>query len=143
MMKTQIGLGVLSIPAAFDTLGLIPGIISLLAIGLITLWSGYMVGVFKMKHPEVYGIEDVGWKIFGRTGREVLGLGFALCGSLPYENSPWRYELTTKQSGHALPVPVCWESPLASTRFRNMVPALPSSWLSPVSSAFVEPRSKL
>lgn len=83
MMKTQIGLGVLSIPAAFDTLGLIPGIISLLAIGLITLWSGYMVGVFKVRHPEVYGIEDVGWKIFGRTGREVLGLGFALCGS-PY-----------------------------------------------------------
>lgn len=88
MMKTQIGLGVLSIPAAFDTLGLIPGIICLLVIGLITLWSGYMVGVFKVKHPEVYGIEDVGWKIFGRTGREVLGLGFALCGSLPDENSP-------------------------------------------------------
>ena len=86
MMKTQIGLGVLSIPAAFDTLGLIPGVISLLAIGIITLWSGYMVGVFKVKHPETYGIEDVGWKIFGRTGREVLGLGFALCGSLPYGN---------------------------------------------------------
>ena len=34
-MKTQIGLGVLSIPAAFDTLGLIPGIISLLVIGLV------------------------------------------------------------------------------------------------------------
>lgn len=86
MMKTQIGLGVLSIPAAFDTLGLIPGIISLLAIGIITLWSGYMVGAFKRRHPETYGIEDVGQKIFGRTGREVLGLGFALCGSLPYRN---------------------------------------------------------
>ncbi|KAF5847286.1 hypothetical protein GGP41_000043 [Bipolaris sorokiniana] len=78
MMKTQIGLGVLSIPAAFDTLGLIPGIISLIAIGLITLWSGYMVGTFKMRHPETYGIEDVGQKLFGRAGREVLGLAFAL-----------------------------------------------------------------
>lgn len=86
MMKTQIGLGVLSIPAAFDTLGLIPGVISLLAIGFITLWSGYMVGVFKVKHPETYGIEDVGQKLFGRAGREILGLGFALCGSLPYGN---------------------------------------------------------
>ena len=86
MMKTQIGLGVLSIPAAFDALGLIPGIISLLAIGLITLWSGYMVGTFKMRHPETYGIEDVGQKLFGRAGREVLGLAFALCGSLPYGN---------------------------------------------------------
>jgi amino acid permease len=86
MMKTQIGLGVLSIPAAFDTLGLIPGVICMIAICLITLWSNYMVGVFKVKHPEVYGIEDVGWKIFGRAGREILGLGFALCGSLPYGN---------------------------------------------------------
>lgn len=80
MMKTQIGLGVLSIPAAFDALGLIPGIIALLAIGGITLWSGYMVGTFKMRHPETYGIEDVGQKLFGRAGREVLGLAFALCG---------------------------------------------------------------
>lgn len=86
MMKTQIGLGVLSIPAAFDTLGLIPGIISLLVIGFITLWSGYIVGAFKRRHPETYGIEDVGQKLFGRAGREVLGLGFALCGSLPYGN---------------------------------------------------------
>ncbi|KAG9203086.1 hypothetical protein G6514_003609 [Epicoccum nigrum] len=78
MMKTQIGLGVLSIPAAFDTLGLIPGIIALVAIGIITLWSGYIVGAFKRRHPETYGIEDVGQKIFGRAGREVLGLGFAL-----------------------------------------------------------------
>lgn len=119
MMKTQIGLGVLSIPAAFDTLGLIPGIISLLAIGLITLWSGYMVGAFKVRHPETYGIEDVGQKIFGRAGREVLGLGFALCGSLPYENmvlqTPcWGYEclLTSEQSGRALPALVCWVSRL-------------------------------
>jgi hypothetical protein len=86
MMKTQIGLGVLSIPAAFDTLGLIPGIIALVVIGVITLWSGYIVGAFKRRHPETYGIEDVGQKIFGRAGREVLGLGFALCGSLPYGN---------------------------------------------------------
>jgi hypothetical protein len=88
MMKTQIGLGVLSIPAAFDALGLIPGIISLAAIGGITLWSGYMVGVFKRRHPEVYGIEDVGQKLFGRAGREVLGLAFALCGS-PYLMETW------------------------------------------------------
>jgi amino acid permease len=82
MMKTQIGLGVLSIPAAFDTLGLIPGVLCLLAICFITLWSNHMVGVFKLNHPEVYGIEDVGKKIFGRIGSEVFGLTFALCGSL-------------------------------------------------------------
>jgi amino acid permease len=38
MMKTQIGLGVLSIPLVFDTLGMIPGIIILLSIATITTW---------------------------------------------------------------------------------------------------------
>lgn len=38
MMKTQIGLGVLSIRLVFDTLGMIPGIIILLAIAIITTW---------------------------------------------------------------------------------------------------------
>lgn len=38
MMKTQIGLGVLSIPLVFDTLGMIPGIIILISIAVITTW---------------------------------------------------------------------------------------------------------
>ena len=38
MMKTQIGLGVLSIPLVFNTLGMIPGIIILICIATITTW---------------------------------------------------------------------------------------------------------
>lgn len=79
LMKTMIGLGVLSIPSAFDTLGLIPGIICLLAIAGITTWSDYIVGVFKMRHPEVYSISDVGGLLFGPIGRELMGGAFCLC----------------------------------------------------------------
>ncbi|KAI5456778.1 putative amino acid transporter [Mariannaea sp. PMI_226] len=78
MMKTQIGLGVLSIPAAFDTLGLIPGLICLLSIAAITTWSDYIVGVFKRRHPEVYSIDDAGFLMFGRIGREALGAAFCI-----------------------------------------------------------------
>lgn len=78
-MKTQIGLGVLSIPLNFDTLGMIPGVICLLAIGGITTWSDYMVGVFKLNHPSVYGIDDVGEKIGGKVGRWILATTFVLC----------------------------------------------------------------
>lgn len=78
-MKTQIGLGVLSIPAAFDTLGIIPGVLCLVAIGAITTWSDYIIGVFKLRHREVYGIDDVGHLIFGLLGRIVLGSAFVLC----------------------------------------------------------------
>ncbi|KAM0332771.1 hypothetical protein ACHAPQ_005598 [Fusarium lateritium] len=78
MMKTQIGLGILSIPSAFHTLGIIPGITCLIAIAAITTWSDYVIGTFKLNHREVYGIDDAGGILFGRVGREVLGIGFAL-----------------------------------------------------------------
>ncbi|KAI8665381.1 hypothetical protein LRP88_04112 [Fusarium phalaenopsidis] len=78
MMKTQIGLGVLSIPAVFHSLGLVPGLIALIAIAVITTWSGYVVGTFKLRHPEVYGIDDAGALMFGRAGREVFGIAFCL-----------------------------------------------------------------
>ncbi|KAG8668072.1 hypothetical protein FPOAC2_10158 [Fusarium poae] len=73
MMKTQIGLGVLSIPATFDALGLIPGVLCLVAIGLITTWSDCVIGVFKLRHRHVYAIDDAGAMMFGRAGGEFFG----------------------------------------------------------------------
>ncbi|KAJ5817469.1 transmembrane amino acid transporter [Penicillium robsamsonii] len=76
MTKTMIGLGVLSIPAAFDVLGIIPGVLCLLAVATITIWSMFVVGSFKLNHPEVYAIDDVGYKLFGVTGRVLFGTTF-------------------------------------------------------------------
>lgn len=81
MMKTQIGLGVLSIPAVFDVLGIVPGVICLCAVGAVTTWSDYIVGVFKLRHRTVYGIDDAGQLMFGRIGREVCAAAFVLCKS--------------------------------------------------------------
>ncbi|CAG8000163.1 unnamed protein product [Penicillium olsonii] len=78
MMKSQLGLGVLSIPSAFDKLGLVPGLICLIIIAIITTWSDYMVGVFKLKHRSVYSIDDAGGLMFGPIGREVFGFVFCL-----------------------------------------------------------------
>ena len=79
MMKTQIGLGVLSIPSAFDTLGIVPGIITLCGIAITTTWSDDIIGVFKLQHREVYGIDDAGGLMFGQIGRVVFGVAFCLC----------------------------------------------------------------
>ncbi|KAI1068920.1 hypothetical protein LB507_006155 [Fusarium sp. FIESC RH6] len=78
MMKCQIGLGVLSIPATFDALGLIPGVICLVAVGLITTWSAWIVGVFKLRHRHVYAIDDAGGMMFGRFGQEFFGFAMWL-----------------------------------------------------------------
>lgn len=80
MIKTQIGLGVLSIPSVLDTLGMGPGLVVLIVIGVITTWSNYMIGVFKKNHPSVYSIDDVGFLLFGRWGREFFYAAFLLCG---------------------------------------------------------------
>lgn len=78
MVKTMLGLGVLSIPSVFDTLGMIPGIICLLAVAAITTWSALQIQHFKINHPSVYGVDDAGQMIVGRFGREVLYVAFIL-----------------------------------------------------------------
>lgn len=110
MMKTQIGLGVLSIPQVFDTLGLIPGLICLLAVAGITTWSDYVIGTFKKNHPEVYSISDAGYIMFGRIGREVLGSVYCLCECLKLLR--WMLikpsaDLNQSQAGFSLPVLPC------------------------------------
>ena len=79
MLKTQIGLGVLTIPQVFESLGLIPGIICVVLIGSMITWANYIVGAFKLRHPAVYGIEDIGKLFLGRFGYEFFGWLFALC----------------------------------------------------------------
>ncbi|KAJ5728374.1 hypothetical protein N7493_004704 [Penicillium malachiteum] len=78
MLKTQIGLGVLSIPSVFNTLGTVPGSILLCVVTGIATWTSYMVGIFKLNHRAVYGIDDAVGLMFGRVGREVYGTIFWL-----------------------------------------------------------------
>ncbi|GAA5854748.1 hypothetical protein JCM8547_004056 [Rhodosporidiobolus lusitaniae] len=74
MIKSQIGIGVLSLPYAFHTLGLVPGILVLLSLFFMTLWCDYYTGVFKEKHPSVYSLSDAGRLMFGKFGEEFVGV---------------------------------------------------------------------
>lgn len=49
MIKSQVGIGVLSIPKALAILGLLPGIVTLLAVAIITTW----VSAFPIQHVVV------------------------------------------------------------------------------------------
>ncbi|WRT70458.1 uncharacterized protein IL334_007456 [Kwoniella shivajii] len=77
-LKTQIGLGVLGLPAVLDTLGFIPGIIVIVVLAIIITWSDLVVGYFKLKHPEVYTVADAAHIMFGPVGREIIGFAFWL-----------------------------------------------------------------
>jgi amino acid permease len=78
MMKTQIGLGILTIPGSFHILGLIPGIILLCFIAFLTGWASHVIGAFKHRHWETYGIDDAARLVFGRVGYEIFGVVFCI-----------------------------------------------------------------
>jgi hypothetical protein len=46
--------------------------------GLITSWSDWQVGRFKRNHPECYGIDDAGYILAGRWGKEFFGALYAV-----------------------------------------------------------------
>jgi amino acid permease len=79
MTKTQFGLGVLTMPIAFDALGMIPGVILLCFMAALTTWTGHIVGTLKLAHPGVYNIGDASAVMFGRIGREFFSVAFILC----------------------------------------------------------------
>ncbi|GAA6006875.1 hypothetical protein JCM10207_009121 [Rhodosporidiobolus poonsookiae] len=74
LCKVQIGLGVLGIPSILSTLGLGPGIILIAVIGAWTTAGGIVIQRFKLAHPEVYGMPDIGYIIGGPWGREIFGV---------------------------------------------------------------------
>ncbi|GAA5979049.1 hypothetical protein JCM11641_004955 [Rhodosporidiobolus odoratus] len=79
MTKAQIGLGVLSLPSTFHTLGLVPGILILLVVAVFTTWTDYVIsGPFKRKHPQCYSVADVGQVLWGPIGREIISVIYML-----------------------------------------------------------------
>lgn len=46
----------------------------ILVVGLLTTWSGYVVGQFKRNHPEVYAMDGVGYVLAGNIGRELYSI---------------------------------------------------------------------
>lgn len=81
MFKTQVGIGVLSIPSAFNKIGLVGGVVCLLLVHTIALWLGYQIGQAGLRHPDVRAFDDVGQKLFGRWGRLLFGTVYWLCES--------------------------------------------------------------
>ncbi|GAA5820484.1 hypothetical protein JCM3770_005547 [Rhodotorula araucariae] len=78
LVKTQIGIGVLGLPSAFNTLGLVPGCLVFFLFAGTTMWTDLYIGIFKLRHPEVYSISDCGSLMLGRFGGELFGIAYWL-----------------------------------------------------------------
>ncbi|GAA5979055.1 hypothetical protein JCM11641_004957 [Rhodosporidiobolus odoratus] len=79
LAKSQIGLGVLSIPDVFHTLGLGPGVITIIAIAIMSTYTDYYLGgPWKRLHPTCYSVSDCGGIVAGSFGRELFGVAYWL-----------------------------------------------------------------
>lgn len=84
IIKSQFGLGVLGLPSTFQVLGFVPGLVSLCVLCCLITWTGVVVGRFRLSHPEVHTVADAGYILFGRFGRELMGVALWLYHTLSY-----------------------------------------------------------
>lgn len=76
MNQNQIGMGVLSLPLALQTLGIIPGIIAIVGLGILCGYTAFVLLQFYKRYPDIVNIADVGKKIGGRWLGVFVGVSF-------------------------------------------------------------------
>ncbi|KAJ8117655.1 hypothetical protein OPT61_g1200 [Boeremia exigua] len=67
----QVGIGILSLPAMLHTIGLIPGIITIIAMGVLATYTAYILIQFYRRYPSIRDVVDVA-KIMGGKPLEIL-----------------------------------------------------------------------
>ncbi|KAL1409560.1 hypothetical protein Q8F55_003545 [Vanrija albida] len=86
--KADIGLGVLTLPVVFQVLGIVPGVLIILAVMAIVAYCAAQIGPFKQRHPECYTLTEAGAIFGGRAASEyffvmyMLDMIFTVAGAL-------------------------------------------------------------
>ncbi|GAB7353818.1 hypothetical protein MBLNU459_g4193t1 [Dothideomycetes sp. NU459] len=78
LIVEAIALGSLSVPSAFASVGMVAGVILSVGIGLIAIYTSYVVGQVKLKYPHVEHYADAVGLIWGRFGYELTSAMFIL-----------------------------------------------------------------
>jgi len=78
LIVEAIALGSLSIPSTFAVLGMVPGVIICVSLGLLSIYSSLVVGQVKLKYPHCSHYAEAVRLIFGRIGFEVTSVMFVL-----------------------------------------------------------------
>lgn len=78
LIVEAIALGSLSVPSAFASLGMVAGVIICIGLGLIAIYSSYVVGQVKLRYPHISHYADAGQMLMGRFGYELVGAMFVI-----------------------------------------------------------------
>nr|OQO27655.1 hypothetical protein B0A51_04423 [Rachicladosporium sp. CCFEE 5018] len=75
MIAEIVSNGMLSLPSSLAVVGLVPGLILIVFLGVFATYTSWLLVKFKLRHPEVHTMGDAGKILFGPIGREVLAFG--------------------------------------------------------------------
>ncbi|CAG8039534.1 unnamed protein product [Penicillium nalgiovense] len=75
MVAECISLGILSLPSAVATLGIVPSLILILGLSGISWYTGYIMSQFKQRYTQVHSMGDAGELLMGPFGRELFFFG--------------------------------------------------------------------
>ena len=78
LIVEAIALGSLSLPKAFSSLGMVAGVICTVGIGLIAIYTSWIVGKVKVMFPEITDYAEAGRLLCGRFGYEAVYLMLVL-----------------------------------------------------------------
>jgi len=78
LIVEAIALGSLSVPAAFAAVGMVAGVVLTVGLGLLAIYTSYVVGQVKVKFPHVNHYSDAVALIWGRFGYELTSVMFIL-----------------------------------------------------------------
>lgn len=68
LILNAIALGCLGLPASFATLGMVPGVIVCLGVGVIAAYTSYTIGLVKIRYPQIAHYADIGYLLLGNPG---------------------------------------------------------------------------
>jgi len=75
MIAEIVSNGMLSLPSSLAVVGIIPGLILIIFLGVFATYTSYLLVQFKLRHPEVHSMGDAGFILFGPFGRELFAGG--------------------------------------------------------------------
>lgn len=73
-----VALGALSLPSAYSTLGMFPGVFLTITLGMMAIFTSYIVGRVKLAYPETASYADAGRLLLGRFGYELFGAALVI-----------------------------------------------------------------
>lgn len=75
MIAEIVSNGMLSLPSSLAVVGIVPGVILIVFLGVFATYTSWLLVKFKLRHPEVHNMGDAGMILFGVFGRELLAIG--------------------------------------------------------------------